>query len=75
METTTFDEECCVFTIDFKYLYINIPIEDAINSIKERVMECENVIQNADFILELLNVILKNSLWHLTENIFNKFSE
>ena len=34
-ETTKFDENCCVSTIDFKSLYTNIPIEDAINSIKE----------------------------------------
>ena len=63
LETTKFDEECCVFTIDFKRLCTNIPIEDAINYIKEVVMEFDNVIQNADFfIIEILNVILKNSL-------------
>ena len=75
LETTKLDEECCVFTIDFKSLYTNIPIEHATNSIKELVMEFDNVIQNVDFIIELLNVILKNSYWHLMENIFNKFSE
>ena len=62
LENTTFDEDVFVFTIDFKSLYTNIPVDDAINSIKELVMEFKNVIPNADFVVELLNVILKNSL-------------
>jgi hypothetical protein len=57
-----FDMDCHVFTIDFKSLYTNIPVENAINSIKELVLEYSNVIPNADFVIELLNVILKNSL-------------
>jgi hypothetical protein len=62
LETTKFDEDCCIFTIDFKSLYTNILTDDAINSIKELVMEFSDVIQNADFVIGLLNVILKNSL-------------
>ena len=61
LETTKFDINCSVFTIDFKSLYANIPIEDAINAIKQLVMEFDDVIPNAEFIVELLNVILKNS--------------
>ena len=29
LETTKFDEDCCIFTIDFKSLYTNIPIDDS----------------------------------------------
>ena len=59
LETTKFDEDCSVFTIDFKSLYTNIPIDDAINCIKELVMEFADVIQNADFVIELLMLFLK----------------
>ena len=37
-------------------------MEDAINSIRELVMDFNDVIPNAEFIVALLNVILKNSL-------------
>ena len=73
LETTKFDEESCVFMIDFKSLYTNIPFEDALNSIKELKMEVDNVIQNADFIMELLNVILKNSLITFNGEYFQQF--
>ena len=49
-----------MFTIDFESLYTNIPVEDAINSIKEMIMEFNDVIPNAEFSVELLNVIIKN---------------
>ena len=45
LETTKFDVDCFIFTIDFKSLYTNIPIDDAINCIKELVMEFADVIQ------------------------------
>ena len=51
-----------LFTIDFKSLYTNIPVDDAIKCIIELVEEYENVIPNANFIIELLEVVLKNSL-------------
>ena len=62
LEKTKFDEKCNLYVIDFKSLYTNIPVEDAINSLKELVMEFDNVIENAEFVIELLNIILKNSL-------------
>ena len=51
-----------MFTIDFKSLYTNIPVEDAIKCIKELVEEYTNVILNANFIVELLEIVLRNSL-------------
>ena len=62
-----------VFTIDFKSVYINIPVDDAINSMKEGVTECNNVIPNAEFGIELLHVILKNSLMIFTGDYFQQF--
>ena len=37
-------------------------MEDAINSIKEFIMEFNYVIPNVEFVIELLNAIRKNSL-------------
>ena len=42
LEQAKFDENCHVFTIDFKSLFTNIPVEDTINSIKELVLEYDN---------------------------------
>ena len=72
LETTKFDTNCHVFTIDFKSLYTNIPVEDAINSIKELVLEFNDVIPNAEFVIELLNVILKNSLMTFNGEYFQQ---
>ena len=62
LETSRFNQKCCLFTIDFKSLYTNIPVEDAIKCIKELVEEYHDVIPNTNFIIELLEIILKNSL-------------
>ena len=43
-------------------MYTNISVEDAINYIKQLVWEYQDVIPNTEFIIELLEVILKNSL-------------
>ena len=48
-----------LFTIDFQSLYTNIPVEDAVECILKLVEEYENVIPNANFILELSEGILK----------------
>ena len=37
LEEKKFNKTCFLFTIDFKSLYTNIPVEDAINSIKQLV--------------------------------------
>ena len=62
LEEKRFDKKCFLFTIDFKSLYTNIPVEDAINAIKILVWKFQDVIPNAEFVVELLEVILKNSL-------------
>ena len=57
LETKRFDKDCFLFTIDFKSLYTNISVQAAINAIKELVWKYQNVIPNAEFIVELLDVI------------------
>ena len=59
-----------MFTKD-KSLYTNIPVKDAINSIKELVLEFDNVIPNAKFVVELLNVVLKQIFGGIMGTNFN----
>ena len=53
LEIAKFVEDDFVFTIDFKSLYTNIPVEDAIISIQEFVKKFKDVIPNAEFIVKL----------------------
>ena len=62
LETSRFNQNCFLFTIDFKSLYTNIPVEDAIKCIKELVEELKSIISNANFIVERLEIVLCNSL-------------
>ena len=63
LEEKRFNKNCFLFTIDFKSLYTNIPVEDAINSIKQLVWEYQNVIPNAEFIVELDGEYFSEELW------------
>ena len=56
LETSRFNQDCFLFTIDFKSLYTNMPVEDAIKCIKELVEEYKNDISNANCIVELLEI-------------------
>ena len=62
LENSRFDKNCFLFTIDFKSLYTNIPVNDAINSIRKLCFDFQNVIPNAHFIIELLDLVLHSSL-------------
>jgi len=72
LEEKRFNKKCFLFTIDFKSLYTNIPVEDAIDTIKQLVWEYQNVIPNAEFIIELLELILKNSLMSFDGEYFQQ---
>ena len=62
LETSRFNKGCSFFTIGFQSLYTNSPVEDAIKCIIELVEGYENVIPNTNFIIELLEIVLRNSL-------------
>ena len=62
LEISRFDKNCFLFTIDFKSLYTNIPVNDAINCIRKLCFEYQNVIPNAHFVIELLDLVLNSSL-------------
>ena len=84
LEISRFGINIFLFTIDFKSLYTNIPVEDAIRSIKKLCFDFQNVIPNAHFIIDLLDLVLNSSLMvfnceyfqqihALIVNISNKF--
>ena len=58
LEKEQFDSDCYLFTVDFKSLYTNIPVQHTINLMKELVFEYEVIISNADFIIDLLEIVL-----------------
>ena len=61
-----------LFTIDFKSSYTNIPVDDAIKSIKQLCFDFQNVIPNAHFIIKLLDLVLKSSLMTLDGEYFQQ---
>ena len=54
-------------------MYTNIPVEHAIELIKELVLEYNDVIANADFIIDLLELMLNNSLMEFHNEYFQHF--
>ena len=72
LEKEKFDAKCFLFTVDFKSLYTNIPVEHAIELMKELVFEYKEVISNADFIIDLLELVLKNSLMEFHSEYFQQ---
>ena len=57
LENTKFNENCFLFTVDFESLYTNIPVLDAKEMMKKLVFLFQNVIPNAHFITELLDIV------------------
>ena len=58
LQTTPFDSNSQIFTVDFKSLFTNIPCDHAVEMMKELVSFYPNELQNAQFILELLEIPL-----------------
>ena len=53
-----FDPDNFLFTVDFESLHINIPVQHAIELMKELVLKYRDVISNAEIIIDLLELIL-----------------
>ena len=58
--------------MDFESLYTNIPVTDAIELMKKLVFQFQNVIPNAHFVIELLDIMLKNSLMKFDKEYFQQ---
>ena len=58
--------------MDFESLYTNIPVLDAIEMMKRLVFQFQNIISTAHFIIELLDIVLKNSLVTLEREYFKQ---
>ena len=72
LENTVFDKDYFLFTIDFKNLYPNISVKDAIKIIKELFFRYQNVIPNAHFILELMELVLNCAIMKFQEDFFRQ---
>ena len=58
--------------MDFENLYTNISVLDAIEMIKRLVFLYQNVNSNAHFIIELLDIVLKNSIMCFDKEYFQQ---
>ena len=72
VEETKFNIGSFLFTADFESLYTNIPVSDAIEMMKKLVFQFQNVISNAHFVIELLEIVLKNSLMTFDKEYFQQ---
>ena len=70
LETTPFDSNSQIFTVDFKSLFTNIPCDHAVEMMKELVSFYPNELQNAQFILELLEITLKYNSMEFMGEVF-----
>ena len=68
LENRIFDRNCFLFTIDFKSLYTNISVKDAIKLIKRLFFKYQNVIPNACFIIELMEIVLNSAVMKFQED-------
>ena len=62
LEKSKIWQQCFLFTIDFKSLHTNIPLDATIRCIQKLCFKFQIVIPNAHFIIELLELILSISL-------------
>ena len=69
---TKFNLDSFLFTVDWESLYTNIPVDDAIEMMKKLVFQFQNVIQNAHFVIEPLEIVLKNSLLIFDKEYFQQ---
>ena len=70
LENEVFDRNCFLFTIDFKSLYTNISVQDAIKVMKILFFRYKNVIPNAHFIIELMDLVLNSAVMKFQEEFF-----
>jgi hypothetical protein len=70
LETTKFDMESKLFTVDFKSLFTNIPCEHAIELMKEVAFMHQTECQNMHFVIELLEITLKFNAMEFMGEIF-----
>ena len=61
LEKEKFDTDCFLFAVDFESLYTNIPVTHAIELMKELVVNHRDVISSTDFVIDLLELVLKTA--------------
>ena len=70
LENEVFDRNCFLFIIDFKSLYTNISVQDPIKVMKINFFFYQNVIPNAHFIIELMELVLNSAVMKFKEEFF-----
>jgi hypothetical protein len=70
LETTSFPKGCLLFTVDFKSLYTNIPVDIAISMITELLNKFPS--EKNELIIALLQFVLKNNIMEFNRNFFQQ---
>ena len=70
LENNLFEADYFLFTIDFKNLYTNISVKDAIKIMKKLFFRFQNVIPNVHFIMELMELVLNYAIMKFQEDFF-----
>ena len=70
LETTKFPKNCMLFTVDFKSLYTNIPIDLALDMFKEFFNEFPD--DKNEHVLDLLVFVLKNNIMEFNQQWFQQ---
>ena len=68
LETRKFAGNIALYTIDVKSLYTNIPVDHAIQLIREFLKKYP--LEHGDFILECMEFVLKNNIMKFKNQIF-----
>jgi len=67
-----FDKDSFLFTVDFKNLYSNISVKDALELMRRLFFKYQNVIPNAHLILELMELVLSSAIMKFQKKFFKQ---
>ena len=72
LEKMKFDKESFLFTTDFKNLYSNISVKDAMELMRRLFFKYQNVIPNAHLIFELMELVFSCAIMKFQKTFFKQ---
>ena len=72
LEKTKIDKNCFLFAVDFKNLYSNTSVTDALELMKRLFFKYQNIIPNAHLIIELMELVLKSAVMKFQKEFFKQ---
>ena len=72
LEKTKIDNNCFLFTVDFKNPYSNISVKDALELMKRLFYKYQNIVPNAQLIIELMELVLHSAIMKFHKDFFKQ---